>query len=155
MHALIASTIPAVPISSYGTAFELAYHFRQSQITHLFVQPRLLSVVRSAAKEVGLPDDHIHILERKGHALPGPKRRSFDDWINLVRSKGIPRAPVQPAPKVLYRAPSSMVRVLIQRFAEHTCVPHVLLRHIREAQSCDGLAPEHHLKPPPIRRRLI
>ncbi|EIN12891.1 acetyl-CoA synthetase-like protein [Punctularia strigosozonata HHB-11173 SS5] len=102
IHALLASTVPVVPLSSYSTPFELAYLLRQSGVTHLFVSPHFLDLVRKVAKEAGLRDEDIYILDRTDH-LSGreskSKRKSFGELIESVRRKGVPRASVQDAPK--------------------------------------------------------
>jgi hypothetical protein len=79
------------------------YLLRQAGVTHLFVSPRFLDLVRGAAKEVGLPDEHIFFLDRRDHIAGRDvraKRQSLGDLIEGVRRKGVPRAPVRDAPKV-------------------------------------------------------
>ena len=65
---------------------------RTSKPTKLFVDPALLPNAIKAAKEVGLPESAIYILE--GEA---PGRKSFEDLIRDVKQRGTPRVPVKPA----------------------------------------------------------
>lgn len=81
-------------LSSYYTQFELTHALRLSRATRLFVQPKFLSLVQKAAKEVGFPDDHIYTLEGSAKG-----RRSYSDMINQVKTDFIPRIDIQPAGK--------------------------------------------------------
>ncbi|KAJ3484237.1 hypothetical protein NLI96_g5759 [Meripilus lineatus] len=92
VHSLLAITTPFALISAFSTPFELAHALRVSGATRLFVQPSVLSRVQAAAREVGLPDDRIHILE--GHDF---ERKSLEDLIYDARLRSIPRVPIRPA----------------------------------------------------------
>jgi long-subunit acyl-CoA synthetase (AMP-forming) len=81
-------------MSAYATAYELGHALRTSRSTHLFVQPELLPKALEAAKEVGLPEDRIFILEGKAEG-----RRSFQDLIAQVKRSGAPALPVKPVHK--------------------------------------------------------
>ncbi|KAI0699126.1 hypothetical protein BC835DRAFT_1405225 [Cytidiella melzeri] len=94
VHSLLIITTPMALYSAYGTAFELAHALRTCRPTKLFVQPSLLPNALAAAKEVGLPDDCIYILEGK---VDG--KQSFQDLVDYAKSRGIPRVPIRPATK--------------------------------------------------------
>ena len=87
-------TVPFSLISAFSTQFELAHCIRTSGVTRLFVQPELLENALRAAKEVGLPAEHIYILE--GHS---PGRKSFQDLVNDSRRRRLPRVTAKPAKK--------------------------------------------------------
>lgn len=61
-------------------------------MTQLFVLPSLLSKALKAAKEVGLSEDRIYILE--GHQ---EGKLSFQDLVDNVRTRRIPRVPIKAA----------------------------------------------------------
>ncbi len=63
-------------------------------MTRLFVQPSLLEKAKSAAKDVGLSEDRIYILEGRIEA-----KRSYQDLVDDVRRREIPRVPVKRATK--------------------------------------------------------
>nr|BAR45486.1 long chain acyl-CoA synthetase [Gelatoporia subvermispora] len=92
LHSLLALTVPFALPSAFSTPFELAHALRTAKCTRLFVQEALLPGALQAAKEVGLPDDRIYILEGR---VPG--RKSFDDMIQTVRKRKVPRIAAQPA----------------------------------------------------------
>ena len=94
MHSLLIITTPIALFSAYGTAFELAHAMRTCRPTKLFVQPSLLPNALAAAKENGIPEDSIYILEGKAEG-----KQSFQDLVDTVRSRGTPRAHVRPASK--------------------------------------------------------
>ena len=73
-------TTPISLLSAYGTPFELAHALRTSKVTHMFVEPSLLPKALKAAKEVGVPESNIYILE--GHS---EGRKSFQDLIDDVK----------------------------------------------------------------------
>ena len=89
-QALLALTVPVCPLSSYSKPFELAFLLRQSCVTRLFVSPALLALACAAAKEVGLPDDCILILE--GSA---PNRKNLADLIDGVVARQTPAVGVR------------------------------------------------------------
>ena len=92
MHALLVITTPISLLSAFATPFELAHALRTSKVTRLFVQPQLLGTALTAAKEVGIPESRIFILEgrRVGH-------RSLQDLIDGSKGRGTPRVAVKPA----------------------------------------------------------
>ena len=92
VHSLLVITTPISLLSAYATPFELAHALRTSKVTRLFVQPALLGNALKAAKEVGLPEDCIFVLEGRHNG-----RHSFQDLIDRVRKRGTPRVPVKPA----------------------------------------------------------
>ncbi|KAK7682379.1 hypothetical protein QCA50_014584 [Cerrena zonata] len=87
-------TVPFVPLSSYSTHFELCHLLRTSKCTVLFVHAGLLQKALSAAKEVGLSEDRIFIIEGQ---VPG--RKSLQDLLDETRKRGIPRELPRPAKK--------------------------------------------------------
>lgn len=67
---------------------------RTCKPTKLFVQPSLLPNALAAAKEVGVSEDNIYILEGKAEG-----KQSFQDLVNGIKSRGTPRVQVRPASK--------------------------------------------------------
>ncbi len=67
---------------------------RTCKPTKLFVQPSLLPNALAAAKEVGVSEDNIYILEGKAEG-----KQSFHDLVNGIKSRGTPRVQVRPASK--------------------------------------------------------
>lgn len=96
VHALLAITTPIALLSAYATPYELAHALRTTKPKCIFAQPALLPNALAAAKEVGLPQDRIYILE-------GPTgedgRLSLQDFVDRVKQRGIPREPIRPAKK--------------------------------------------------------
>ncbi|OBZ68897.1 putative 4-coumarate--CoA ligase 1 [Grifola frondosa] len=92
VYSSLATTIPFALISAYSTPFELVHSLRVAKATRLFVHPSLLSGALRAAREIGLSEEHIYILE--GHVKD---RRSLGEAIEEVRRRQIPRVPVKPA----------------------------------------------------------
>ncbi|TCD62312.1 hypothetical protein EIP91_007079 [Steccherinum ochraceum] len=93
LQACLVITTPFAPISSYSTHMELVHALRLTGITRVFVQPSILPRMLAATKEVGIPQDHVYILE--GQGVDG--RKSLDDIVEDARAKRIPRLPVRPA----------------------------------------------------------
>lgn len=87
-------TVPFVPLSSYSTHFELCHLLRTSKSTVILVHASLLQKALAAAKEVGLNEDRIFILE--GHV---PGRKSLQDLLDDVRKRETPRELPRPAKK--------------------------------------------------------
>ncbi len=58
------------------------------------MEPALLPKALEAAKEVGLPESSIHILEGRVEG-----RESFQDLITNVKQRGLQRIPPKPAKK--------------------------------------------------------
>ncbi|EKM52103.1 uncharacterized protein PHACADRAFT_262572 [Phanerochaete carnosa HHB-10118-sp] len=94
-HALLAITTPFANLSAYATVFELTHALRTAKPKLLFVQPALLPTALAAAKEVGLSETRIYVLE--GTASDG--RLSLQGLVNRVRKSPIPREPIRPAKK--------------------------------------------------------
>lgn len=94
MNSLIYAAIPIGLLSAFATAYELAHALRTSKSTHLFVQPELLPKALEAAKQVGLPEDRIFILEGSS-----PGRKSLEDLRDNVRRLGTPIVPVKEVTK--------------------------------------------------------
>jgi acyl-CoA synthetase (AMP-forming)/AMP-acid ligase II len=85
---------PIALFSAYGTAFELSHAMRTCMPTKLFVQPSLLSNARAAAKEIGLSEDRIFILEGKADG-----KQSFQDLVDMAKSRKLARVPIKPVHK--------------------------------------------------------
>ena len=94
LHSLLATTTPFTLLSPFSTPFELTHALRLSKVTRIFVQPKFLTLVQRAAKDVGFPDKYIYLVE--GH-IEG--RRSFDEMIHQVREEFTSRLAVRPAGK--------------------------------------------------------
>ena len=87
-------TVPFSLISAFSTPFELAHCIRTSGVTRLFVGPELLDNALGAAKDAGIPVDHINILQ--GYS---PGRKSFQDIEDDARRRRTPRLQARPAKK--------------------------------------------------------
>jgi long-subunit acyl-CoA synthetase (AMP-forming) len=83
---------PIALLSAAATHFELSHALRVSDVTRLFVQPRLLPLALAVARKVGILDDHIYILDGRVRG-----RLSFGDMIDRARANHIPRISVRPA----------------------------------------------------------
>lgn len=95
MHALLAITAPVSLLSAYATTYELVHALHTTRPKYLFVQPSLLPTALAAAKEIGLPEANIFVLEGKSD----DGRSSLQDFVKRVRDHHIPRTPVRPATK--------------------------------------------------------
>ena len=60
----------------------------------MFVDPTLLPCALAAAKEVGLSESAIHILEGRAEG-----RKSFQDIVDIVKKRGLKRLPVKAVKK--------------------------------------------------------
>lgn len=94
VNALIYTAIPIGLLSAFATPYELAYGLKTSTSTHLFVQAELLPKALEAARQVGLPEDRIYILEGKSDG-----RKTFRDMRETIRQFGTPIIPVKQASK--------------------------------------------------------
>ena len=94
MNSLLAVTVPIALLSAFSTPRELVHLLRSFKTTVLFVEPALLPKALEAAKEVGLPESSIHVLE--GHVQG---RRSLQELVAHVRKNGLKRIPPKPATK--------------------------------------------------------
>lgn len=88
------AAIPIGLLSAYATPYELAHALKTSTSTHLFVQPELLPKALEAAKQVGLPEERIYILEGTANG-----RRAFRDMRDTIRLLGTPIVPVKQVTK--------------------------------------------------------
>jgi len=77
INALLSQTIPFAPISAHVTQHELRHCLKTSHANHVFVHVNLLPVALSVCHDLGIPKDHVYILE--GNAPHG--FRSFDGMI--------------------------------------------------------------------------
>ncbi|OCH91611.1 acetyl-CoA synthetase-like protein [Obba rivulosa] len=94
VHAVLAQTVPFALLPSFSTSRELVHLLRLSRATCLFVDPQLLPNARHVAREVGIPDERIFVLEGRADG-----RRGFGDMIDGVRRRGATKAPVRSARK--------------------------------------------------------
>lgn len=94
VHALLTIATPIALCSAYATPFELAHALRTSKATRLFVQPSLLPIALQAAKETGLPEDRIYVLQSKT-----PGRKSVNDLVEETRRQKFPRVAIKKAEK--------------------------------------------------------
>lgn len=94
IHALLCATTPFALLSAFATPFELVHALKVSKATRIFVEPSLLQNALTAAKEVGLPEDRIHILQ--GHVNG---RKSWGEMIDDIKARNTPREPIRPVTK--------------------------------------------------------
>ena len=73
----------------------MTHSLTKSKVTHIFVHADLLLQLLPVARELGFPEDRIYILEGGLKTAPGPL--SFDQLIQNIRYKNIPREPVREA----------------------------------------------------------
>ncbi|KAI0785238.1 hypothetical protein C8Q75DRAFT_333646 [Abortiporus biennis] len=95
-NTLLAITTPYALISAFSTPFELVHALKTSKATCLFVHPSLLSKARIAAREVGLPQERIFILEG---TVEGSGTKNLEDLIATVKSRNVKRQDIRPAKK--------------------------------------------------------
>jgi len=88
---LLSQTIPFAPISAHVTQHELRHCLKTSHANHVFVHANLLPVALAACHDLGIPKDHVYILE--GNAPHG--FRSFDGMISRARERKQSEACVQ------------------------------------------------------------
>lgn len=79
-------------LQSEATQFELVHQLQTSRATCVFAHHSLLSVALSAAREVGLSEDRVYVLEG-----PAPDRKSLPNAIAEIRKRKIPRISSRPA----------------------------------------------------------
>ena len=85
INALLSQTIPFALISAHVVQRELRHCLKTSQANHLFVHANLLPVVLSVCHDLGIPKDHVYILE--GNAPHG--FRSFDGMIARAKEQNV------------------------------------------------------------------
>lgn len=94
VNSLVYIGVPISLLSAYATAYELAHALRISKVTHMFIQPDFLPKALDAAKQYGLPEDRIYIMEGTS-----PGRKSFQDLRNYIRECGTPLVSPKPVTK--------------------------------------------------------
>jgi len=94
LHSLLAITTPFNLLSPFYTPFELTHALRLSKVTHIFVQPKFLTIIQRVANDIGFPDGHIYVLE--GHV---EGKRSFGEMVHQVQKNFTSRLAVRPAGK--------------------------------------------------------
>lgn len=77
--------VPFALLPAFSTPSETTALLRLAKVTRIFVSLRLLSLARTAAKELGLADDRIYILHGRGDG-----RKTLTDLINDARANKIP-----------------------------------------------------------------
>jgi long-subunit acyl-CoA synthetase (AMP-forming) len=95
INALLSQTIPFAPISAHVTQHELRHCLKTSHANHVFVHANLLPVALSACHDLGIPEDHVYILE--GNAPRG--FRSFDGMIIRAKTQSEVSVPIKQAKK--------------------------------------------------------
>lgn len=83
IDALLSQTVPFAPISAHATQRELKHCLKTSKANHVFVHVNLLPVALSACHDLGIPKDHVYILE--GNAPHGFS--SFNGMIASARKQ--------------------------------------------------------------------
>lgn len=91
-HSLLMIATPFALISAYSTEGELVHALRTIKPLRLFVHATLWDNVISAASIVGIPLQHIHVLE--GHV---EGKQNFGDMLENTRRRRIPRIQARPA----------------------------------------------------------
>jgi acyl-CoA synthetase (AMP-forming)/AMP-acid ligase II len=90
VYALFKIAVPMAFLPSHATLHETAALLKMSNVTYLFVSESRYSHAIAAAKEVGLPENRIFILQGD---VPG--KVSLPRSIESVNSRGLPRVPTQ------------------------------------------------------------
>lgn len=92
MNSLIRNATPFALLSMFATVYELTHALRLSKSTHMLVHAELLPKALAAAKEVGLPEDRIYILDGKVEGKP-----NLEDLRQAIQKRNVPQLPVKPA----------------------------------------------------------
>lgn len=92
MNSLIRNATPFALLSMFATVYELTHALRLSKSTHMVVHAELLPKALAAAKEVGLPEDRIYILDGKVEGKP-----NLEDMRQAIQKRNVPQLPVKPA----------------------------------------------------------
>lgn len=90
-NSLVYNATPIALLPALSSATDLVHSLRASKATHLFVQSDLLPRALEAAREIGLPDDRIYLLDGRVEG-----RKSFLDFLSDFRGRGLPLQPVAP-----------------------------------------------------------
>jgi len=91
VYGLLKIAVPMALLPSHSTVHEIAALLKITGITTLFVSETKYSHAMASAKEVGLPEDRIFILQGE---VDG--KVSFPRLIEGVKSRDLPRVPTQP-----------------------------------------------------------
>jgi acyl-CoA synthetase (AMP-forming)/AMP-acid ligase II len=89
-YALLKIAVPMAFLPSHSTVHETAALLKMTGITSIFASEARYSHVIAAAKEIGIPEDGIFILQGD---IAG--KVSFPRSIEAVKSRGLPRVPSQ------------------------------------------------------------
>ncbi|TFY76936.1 hypothetical protein EWM64_g7076 [Hericium alpestre] len=80
--------VPFALLPAYSTAAEFRHLLKTSESTRLFVSPSVFETALTVAREVGLPEDRMYVLQGR---VPG--RTSLADLIQNTRIRGLPTIP--------------------------------------------------------------
>jgi len=83
INASLSQAVPFAPLPAPVTHRELKHCLKTSQANHIFVHVNLLPVALSACNELGIPKDHVYILE--GNVPHG--FRSFDSMVTTAKKQ--------------------------------------------------------------------
>jgi long-subunit acyl-CoA synthetase (AMP-forming) len=98
IHALLGICVPFAVIPTHATKHELVHCIRLSKVTRVFVFPSRLATMIEAAREVGFPIDHIHIMgQDAGSSAEGMV--SLEELMQNARNQKISIPPAIPAKK--------------------------------------------------------
>ncbi|TFY65785.1 hypothetical protein EVG20_g5303 [Dentipellis fragilis] len=91
LFALLKLAVPLALLPAYATPPEISALAKLVRVTHLFASEKLFPTARLVAKECGLSDDKLFVLQgRVDNAT------SLPDLIGQVRVKNTPRVPTSP-----------------------------------------------------------
>ena len=93
-NALLLLAVPFGLLSAFATPFELAHELRVARVTCLFVGPELLGLGLAVAREVGIGEERVFVLEGRAEA-----RRSLEDIIQAGKARGVERVRARPVAK--------------------------------------------------------
>lgn len=145
INALLSQTVPFALISAHATQRELRHCLKTSNANHVFVHADLLPVALSVCHDLGIPKDHIYILE--GNAPHG--FRSFDRMIARAKERNVPSVPIKQAKKntlayLLFSSGTTGLPKGIQRVTLNKWL------NIYTLCSRNDLPPEHNLQHPSV-----
>ncbi|KAI0785165.1 hypothetical protein C8Q75DRAFT_723084 [Abortiporus biennis] len=93
-NACFVITTPVAPLSGFSTLAELRHSLKVVSPTTIFVQPSSYADLLIVARELGIPENRIFVLEGE---VPGCK--NLEDLVNDVKRRKIARVPVRHATK--------------------------------------------------------
>lgn len=90
VYALLKIAVPMAFFPAHSTVHETVALLKMTGISSIFVSETKYAHVIAAAKEVGLPENRVYILQGD---VPG--KGSLPRSIEGVKSRGLPRVPTQ------------------------------------------------------------